>query len=126
MNMKINIDKYAYACYRAPDNTEVHMDTPSFRVERMYRTTGEASTKAFADVSIDGAVVVKGLRVVQGSKGLFVGMPRKPGKDGSWYDTVRPLTKEARASLVSTVLEAFGHPNEAAGVAEGAGVGSDD
>ena len=85
------------------------METPMFRVERMYRVGGEASTKAFADVSVDGALIVKGLRVVQGSKGLFVGMPRKPGKDGSWYDTVRPLTKEARASLVSTVLEAFNH-----------------
>ena len=93
------------------------MDRPAFRVERMYRMAGEASTKAFADVSIGGVGIVKGLRVVQGTKGLFVGMPRKPGKDGNWYDTVRPLTKEARASLVSTVLEAFGKQDE--GAAEG-------
>ena len=89
------------------------MDGPIFRVERMYRMAGEASTKAFADISVGGVVMVKGLRVVQGSKGLFVGMPRKPGKDGNWYDTVRPLTKEARASLVSTVLEAFGRQDGA-------------
>ena len=92
------------------------MDTSNlFRVERMYRMAGsEAATKAFADISVAGAVMVKGLRVVQGSKGLFVGMPRKPGKDGNWYDTVRPLTKEARASLVSTVLEAFGKEGDGA------------
>ncbi len=84
------------------------MDTSLFRVERLYRMPGETvATKAFADISIAGAVVVKGLRVVRGNKGLFVGMPRKPGKDGTWYDTVRPMTKEARASLVSTVLDAF-------------------
>ena len=84
------------------------MHTPTFRVERLYRVPGdEAATKAFADISVDGAVIVKGLRVVQGSKGLFVGMPRKPGKDGQWYDTVRPLTKEARASMASAVLEAL-------------------
>ena len=92
------------------------MDRSSlFRVERMYRMPGEAATKAFADISVAGAVVVKGLRVVQGNKGLFVGMPRKPGKDGTWYDTVRPITKEARASLVTTVLDAFNsRPEDAA------------
>lgn len=95
------------------------MDGPTFRVERMYRMAGETSTRAFADVSVGGVVMVKGLRVVRGSKGLFVGMPRKPGRDGNWYDTVRPLTKEARASLVSTVLEAFGKQEGASeGVAE--------
>ncbi len=101
------------------------METPSFRVERMYRIGGEAPTRAFADVSVDGALMVKGLRVVKGSKGLFVGMPRKPGKDGSWYDTVRPLTKEARASLVSTVLEAFNRNDTEGAVAQEAGVGRD-
>ena len=102
------------------------MDGPIFRVERMYRMAGEASTKAFADISVGGVVMVKGLRVVQGTKGLFVGMPRKPGKDGNWYDTVRPLTKEARASLVSTVLEAFGKQEDGApeGAVEGAGEAS--
>ena len=98
------------------------MEMQTFRVERMYRMAGEAATKAFADVSIGGVVMVKGLRVVQGTKGLFVGMPRKPGKDGNWYDTVRPLTKEARASLVSTVLEAFGKQGD--GLPEEAGVAS--
>ena len=101
------------------------METPVFRVERMYRIGGEASTRAFADVSVDGALMVKGLRVVRGSKGLFVGMPRKPGKDGSWYDTVRPLTKEARASLISTVLEAFNRNGSDETVAA-AGGGRDD
>ena len=89
------------------------MDRPQFRVERLYRMPGDdTATKAFADISVDGAVMVKGLRVVQGSKGLFVGMPRKPGKDGLWYDTVRPMTKEARASLVTAVLDAFNHRPE--------------
>ncbi len=56
-------------------------------VSRIYRLEGESKLKAFADISVAG-MTVKGFSVVDGSKGLFVSMPRHQGKDGKWYDTV--------------------------------------
>ncbi len=81
------------------------MENP-ISVSRIYRLEGESKLKAFADISVAG-VVVKGLSVVDGSKGLFVSMPRHQGKDGKWYDTVYPSTKELREQLSQLVLSAY-------------------
>ena len=76
------------------------------RVSRIYRFDGDTKLKAFVDISL-GGIVVKGLRIVDGNKGLFVGMPRHQGKDGKWYDTVYPTTKEIKEELNSLVLAAY-------------------
>lgn len=76
-------------------------------VKRMNRFNGEGAAKAFCDVAIGEAFLIKGIKVVEGKKGLFVSMPREQGKDGNWYDTVVPLTKEARARVSEIVLGAY-------------------
>jgi stage V sporulation protein G len=76
------------------------------KVVRLHRLEGESKTKAFCDVAI-GDYIVKGLRIVQGQKGLFLAMPQEKGKDGKWYDTFLPFTKEARQSLCDVVLAAY-------------------
>ena len=76
-------------------------------VLRLHRFSGDSSLKAFVDVSFAGVFIVKGLKVVEGKNGLFVGMPRERGKDGRWYDIAHPLTKEFRDLLNEIVLEAY-------------------
>jgi len=77
-------------------------------VGQVFRMEGEGKTRAFADVVIGDVLLVKGLRIVSGKKGLFVSMPRRQGKDGTWYETVRPLTREVREELSEIVLTAYG------------------
>lgn len=77
------------------------------KVTRLYKFDGEGPVKAICDVSIADQFVVKGFRVVDGKNGLFVGVPREPGKDGKWYNSAFPLTPEARESLDQTVLSAY-------------------
>ena len=76
------------------------------QVVRLYRLEGESKVKAFADVAI-GDFIVKGLRVVQGQKGLFLSMPQEKAKDGKFYNTFLPVTKEARQNLSEIVLAAY-------------------
>lgn len=82
------------------------MEDKRIEVSRIYKIDGDSKLKAFADVLLSG-VLVKGLRVVDGSNGLFVGMPRHQGKDGKWYDTVIPATKEIKQELTDLVLTAY-------------------
>mgnify|MGYP001421906953 CR=1 FL=1 len=82
------------------------MDDNMIQVNRVHRIDGESKLKAFADVSFAG-IVIKGFSVVDGSKGLFVSMPRHQGKDGKWYDTVYPATKELKQQLSEAVLTAY-------------------
>lgn len=82
------------------------MKDDAIQVSRIYRVDGDSKLKAFVDISLDG-IVIKGLRVVNGSKGLFVSMPRHQGKDGNWYNTVYPATKETQKQLSDLVLSAY-------------------
>jgi len=82
------------------------MDDSAIQVSRIYRFDGESKLKAFADVSL-GGIVIKGFSVVNGSNGLFVSMPRHQGKDGKWYNTVYPTTKELKEQLSEVVLTAY-------------------
>jgi len=75
-------------------------------ISRLCKLESDSKLKAFVDVSISG-IVVKGFSVVDGSKGLFVSMPRHQGKDGKWYDTVYPTTKELKQKLSEAVLSAY-------------------
>ena len=77
-------------------------------VSRIHKLDGTGSIKAFVDIAIEDAFVVKGLRVIEGKEGLFVSMPREEVKDGKWYNTVIPLTREVKDEVERLVLEAYG------------------
>ena len=62
------------------------MNQINFTVEKMFRLPDAGKLKAFADVSVNDALVIRGVRVLEGKKGLFVSMPQEQGKDNKWYD----------------------------------------
>lgn len=76
------------------------------KVVRLHRFEGESKVKAFCDVAI-GDFLVKGFKVVEGSKGLFISMPQERSKDGKYYPSVSPLTDEAKHVLSEAVMAAF-------------------
>ena len=45
-------------------------------------------TVAFFDIQTNDGIIIKGFRIVNGSKGLFVSAPDEKGKDGKYYETV--------------------------------------
>lgn len=75
------------------------------------RLTDKGNTMAMASITLDDAFVVSGLKVMNGSKGLFVDMPSQKGtdKDGNvkYYDTAFPLSKELRGDINRVVLDAY-------------------
>ncbi len=82
------------------------MEDSTISVSRIFKLDTDSKLKAFADVSFSG-IVIKGFSVVDGEKGLFVSMPRHQGKDGKWYSTVIPSTKELKQQLTEVVLGAY-------------------
>lgn len=63
--------------------------------------------KAVASITLDDSFVVNGVKVVNGSKGLFVAMPVNKLKDGSLRDIVHPITSEARDVISQAVLDKY-------------------
>ena len=71
----------------------------------------ESKTKAFASVTIGGAVAIHGIRVMSSAKGLFVAMPESTYIDDNgekhFSEIAHPISKEARGLLNSKVMEAY-------------------
>jgi stage V sporulation protein G len=67
----------------------------------------KGNTKAFASVAIEDMLAIRGIRVVDGEKGLFVTMPQSKDKDNNFHDIAFPLTGDLRKDLTTAVLEEF-------------------
>jgi stage V sporulation protein G len=66
-----------------------------------------SSVKAYAKVTIASHFEINRVKVCDGKNGNFVSMPSKKGSDGEYYDTVKPITVEARENLVNAVMARF-------------------
>ena len=67
----------------------------------------EDRLKAYATITFDDCFVVRDLKIIQGNAGLFVAMPSKRRKDGTFKDTAHPLNNETREMIETRVLDVF-------------------
>lgn len=67
----------------------------------------EERLKAYVAITFDNCFVVRDLKVINGNNGLFVAMPSKKRKDGTYRDTAHPLNNETRQMIESKVLEEY-------------------
>ena len=67
----------------------------------------EKKVKAYASVIFDECFIIRDLKVIDGDSKLFVAMPSKKMKDGTYRDTVHPLNTETRQRIESMVLDAY-------------------
>ena len=82
-------------------------NTLEIQVQRMYRFDSDRPLKAFADIIVNDVLLIKGIRVLDGKKGLFVSMPQEQAKDKKWYESVRCLTQDVREQISEIVLAAY-------------------
>jgi stage V sporulation protein G len=67
----------------------------------------DKNVKAYVSIVLDGCFIVRDLKVINGDSKLFVAMPSKKMKDGSYRDMVHPLDNPTRQKIESSVLEAY-------------------
>lgn len=67
----------------------------------------KGTMKAFMDIRINGALTIKGFRVVEGSKGLFVSPPQHKDKTSGKYYADVLFEKPEYEELQRVCLEAF-------------------
>ena len=67
----------------------------------------EDKLKAYVTITIDNCFVIRDLKVIQGNNGMFVAMPSKKRKDGTFRDTAHPLNNETREMIESKVLAEY-------------------
>jgi stage V sporulation protein G len=67
----------------------------------------EDKLKAYVTITLDRCFVVRGLKVIQGTGGLFVAMPAKRRKDGTFKDIAHPLNTETRERMERAILSEY-------------------
>lgn len=78
----------------------------NIKCERIYLLPDSGPIKAFADLSIDEVLLIRGIRIIEGSKGLFVSMPQQQQKH-RWSDITRFLDRSFQKKCHDTILAAY-------------------
>ena len=63
--------------------------------------------KAFVSIVFDQSFVVTDIKVIHGPKGLFVSMPSKKRKDGTFRDIAHPLNSDTRRMMEDQILARY-------------------
>ena len=79
---------------------------------KVYPVQDDEKLKAYATIVFDGCFVVRDLKIIQGSEGLFVAMPSKKKKDGTYRDVAHPLNNETRRRIEEAVIGEYGRERE--------------
>ncbi len=74
---------------------------------KVYPATESGRLKAYATIVFENCFIVRDLKVIEGHKGLFVSMPSRRRKDGSFRDIVHPLNSEMRKTIEDTVINEY-------------------
>lgn len=64
----------------------------------------EGKLKAYATMVFDNCFIVRDMKIIKSDKGLFVSMPSRRKKDGSFKDIVHPLNAETRKMIEERVI----------------------
>lgn len=97
--------------YKGNINTGKKAPTPRISAKIDNLVDNNTNLRAFASITVGGAVAVHGLRVMDSKKGLFVSMPSYSYEDHNgetkYADYAHPISKEARDAINTKVLDAY-------------------
>jgi stage V sporulation protein G len=67
----------------------------------------EEKLKAFVSIILDDCFVVSDIKIIQGTNGLFVSMPSKRRKNGTFRDIAHPLNTETRRRIEERIIAEY-------------------
>ena len=67
----------------------------------------EDKLKAYVTITLDHCFVIRDLKVIHGSNGLFIAMPAKRRKDGTYKDIAHPLNADTRDKMERVILNEY-------------------
>ena len=64
----------------------------------------ESKLKAVVSVVLMDCFAIHGIKVIDGPNGLFVAMPNRRNKNGSYSDIAHPINRECRKHFSDNIL----------------------
>lgn len=73
--------------------------------------TNEGRLRAYVSIILDHSFIIRELKLVDGEDGLFVSMPSRRRRDGTFKDIAHPLNSEMRSAIEQKVISAYNQLN---------------
>ena len=67
----------------------------------------DSRMKAIASVLLDDEFAVHDIRIIEGTKGLFIAMPSRKTSTGGYKDVAHPISQEVRTMFEKEILDAY-------------------
>lgn len=80
---------------------------------KVYPSKEAGRLKAYATIVFDNAFIIRDLKVIEGDKGLFVSMPSRRRKDGTFRDIVHPLNSDMRQNIEDSIIAEYNKDHSA-------------
>jgi stage V sporulation protein G len=74
---------------------------------RVRKVTKDGEMKAVVSITLDDEFVVHDIKVIEGSKGLFIAMPSRKAAGGEYRDIAHPINSGTRERIQQIILEAY-------------------
>ena len=63
--------------------------------------------RAYVTITFDHCFVIRDLKIIQGTSGLFISMPSKKRKDGTYRDIAHPINNETRRMIEEKIIAEY-------------------
>ena len=74
---------------------------------RIRKTMHDGRLRAVVSVTLDNAVAIHDIKIVQGEDRLFVAMPSRREEAGNYRDIIHPINSSARSALENSIIQAY-------------------
>lgn len=76
-------------------------------LDKLFIVDTDSKMKGSASVIIDDCFKITGIKIIEGSNGLFLSMPSRKLKDGANRDIVYPINSETRKLFNDVILTEY-------------------
>lgn len=74
---------------------------------RIRKTMRDGRLRAVVSVTLDNAVAIHDIKIVQGDDRLFVAMPSRREEAGNYRDIIHPINSSSRSALENSIIQAY-------------------
>ncbi|MBR5089731.1 MAG: septation regulator SpoVG [Ruminiclostridium sp.] len=74
---------------------------------RIRKVLQDGRLKAVVSMTVDNAIAVHDIKIVQGDERVFVAMPSRRDESGMFRDIIHPISPEARGEIEQRIINAY-------------------
>ena len=74
---------------------------------KIRKTMHEGRLRAVVSITIDNAIAIHDIKLVQGDERMFVAMPSRREDSGIFRDIIHPISSNVREEIEEKILDAY-------------------